>query len=157
MRVSFRLNNTQVQFEAPANERLASVLRREFRLVSMKKNCLHGVCSSCTVLLNQQPVPSCMIPVFAVNGQNIVTMEYFSTTKEYEKIMKAFKQEGITLCGFCTAGTVFTAHAVLQSGKVISDRQIRDAYAGNACRCIDIKGITTVLKKLSLMRRRRRG
>ncbi len=157
MRIQFRLNNTPVQFEAPANERLISVLRREFGLLSMKKSCMQGICSSCTILLNQQPAPSCMIPVFAAAGQNIITLEYFSTTHDYERIMKAFKQHGITLCGFCTPATVFTAHALLKSGKTLSDRQILDAYAGNICRCIDINGITTVLKKLSLMRKPRRG
>ncbi len=157
MKIQFRLNTTLEQCEAPANELLVSVLRRKFGLLSMKKSCMPGICSSCTVLLNQQPVPSCMIPVFSAAGADIITLEYFSTTRDYEKIMKAFKQQGITLCGFCTPGTVFTAYALLKSGKILSDRQIRDAYAGNACRCIDINGITTVLKKLSLMRRQRCG
>ncbi len=157
MKVQFRLNNRIVHVEAPANERLVSVLRSRFGLMSAKKGFEHGISGYCMVLLNKQPVPSCLIPVFAVERQDIITLEHFRTTKDYEIIMKAFRYQGVTLCGFCTAATVFTAHSLLQSEKRLSNRQIYDAYAGNVCRCLDMNGIVTALKKLSLTRRHRRG
>jgi len=68
MKIRFRLNNEPVEIEAAANERLGGVLRRDFGLRSIKKGCTQGICGSCTVLLNNNPVPSCMLPVFAAEG-----------------------------------------------------------------------------------------
>lgn len=148
MRIRFQLNKTAVEIEAEADERLVNVLRREFSLQSMKKNCMQGMCGSCTVLLDNNPVPSCMIPVFAVQGKDIVTLELFETTQAYKNITAAFENEGITLCGFCTAGTIFTAYSLLQKYSNPSEAQIRKAYIGTVCRCTDIASIVAALKRL---------
>lgn len=148
MRIRFQLNKTAVEIDADADERLVNVLRRNFSLQSMKKSCMQGVCGSCTVLLDNHPVPSCMIPVFAVEGKEIITLELFQTTEEYRTIMSAFEDEGITLCGFCTAGTVFTAYTLLQKHGNPSEAHIRNAYIGTVCRCTDIASIVAALKRL---------
>ena len=97
MKISFNLNKTAVQIDAPANERLLSVLRREFNLLSLKSSCLSGQCGSCTVLMNDKPVPACFIPVFNVEGKNIITLEYFKTTEEYKIIAAGFDQAGVEM------------------------------------------------------------
>ena len=111
---------------------------------------------SCTVLLNDHPVPSCIIPVFAAAGQNIITLEAFSATQEYKDITAAFEKEGIALCGFCSAGTILTAHSIVQRHWNPTDEQIRDAYIGTVCRCTDIVSITAALKQVCRSRRSKR-
>ena len=156
MRIQFHLNNQTVEIEADADERLSDVLRRDFGLLSVRKSCMQGTCGSCTVLLNDHPVPSCMLPVFAVAGKNIITLEAFSTTQEYKDIIAAFDREGITLCGFCSAGTVLTAHSIVQKHWNPTDEQIRDAYIGIVCRCTDITSITAALKQVCRSKRSKR-
>ena len=156
MKIRFHLNNEAVEIEADADERLSDVLRRDFGLLSVRKSCMQGTCGSCTVLLNDHPVPSCMLPVFAVAEQNIITLESFSTTQEYKDIITAFEKEGMTLCGFCSAGTILTAHSIVQKHWNPTDEQIRDAYIGIVCRCTDIVSITAALKQVCRSRRSKR-
>ena len=156
MRIRFYLNNEAVEIEADADERLSDVLRRDFGLLSMRKSCMQETYGSCTVLLNDHPVPSCIIPVFAAAGQNIITLESFSATQEYKDITAAFEKEGITLCGFCSAGTILTAHSIVQKHWNPTDEQIRDAYIGITCRCTDIVSIIAALKQVCRSRRGKR-
>ena len=156
MRIRFYLNNEAVEIEADADERLSDVLRRDFGLLSMRKSCMQETYGSCTVLLNDHPVPSCIIPVFAAAGQNIITLESFSATQEYKDITAAFEKEGITLCGFCFAGTILTAHSIVQKHWNPTDEQIRDAYIGIVCRCTDIVSIIAALKQVCRSRRGKR-
>ena len=156
MKIRFHLNNEVVKIEADADERLSDVLRRNFGLLSVRKSCIQETYGSCTVLLNNHPVPSCMLPIFAAAGQNIITLESFSTTQEYKDIIAAFEKEGITLCGFCSAGTILTAHSIVQKYWNPTDEQIRDAYIGIVCRCTDIVSITAALKQLCRSRRGKR-
>ena len=156
MRIRFNLNNQAVEIEADADERLSDVLRRDFGLLSVRKSCMQETYGSCTVLLNDHPVPSCIIPVFAAAGQNIITLEAFSATQEYKDIIAAFEKEGIALCGFCSAGTILTAHSIVQKHWNPTDEQIRDAYIGTVCRCTDIVSITAALKQVCRSRRGKR-
>ena len=156
MKIRFHLNNEVVEIEADADERLSDVLRRNFGLLSVRKSCIQETYGSCTVLLNNHPVPSCMLPIFAAAGQNIITLESFSTTQEYKDIIAAFEKEGITLCGFCSAGTILTAHSIVQKHWNPTDEQIRDAYIGIVCRCTDIVSITAALRQPCRSRRGKR-
>ena len=156
MKIRFYLNNVAVEIEADADERLADVLRRDFGLLSVRKSCMQGTCGSCTVLLNDHPVPSCRLPIFAVAEKSIITLEAFSATPEYNDIIAAFDKEGITLCGFCSAGTILTAHSIVQKHWNPTDEQIRDAYIGIMCRCTDIVSITAALKQVCRSKRSKR-
>ena len=156
MKIRFHLNNEVVEIEADADERLSDVLRRNFGLLSVRKSCIQETYGSCTVLLNNHPVPSCMLPIFAAAGQNIITLESFSATQEYKDITAAFEKEGITLCGFCSAGTILTAHSIVQKHWNPTDEQIRDAYIGTVCRCTDIVSIIAALKQVCRSRRGKR-
>ena len=139
MKINFNLNKTSVQIEAPANERLLSVLRREFNLLSLKSSCLSGQCGACTVLMNDKPVPACFIPVFKAEGKNIITLEYFKTTDDYKDIAAGFDQAGVEMCGFCDAGKVFFTYAILNSNIDIeeadAEERIRKFYSSTMCRC----------------------
>lgn len=156
MRVHFRLNALPVEIEAEADERLVNVLRREFGLQSMKKNCMQGICGSCTILLDDHPVPSCMLPVFAAEGKNLMTLEWLTTLPDYRDIMTAFETEGITLCGFCNASTILTAYALLHKYGNPSEDSIRSAYIGTVCRCTDIDSIIAAIKRVCRLKRNKR-
>jgi len=156
MKIRFHLNNEAVEIEADADERLSDILRRDFGILSVRKSCMQGTCGSCTVLLNNHPVPACMLPVFAVAGQNIITLEAFSATQEYKDIITAFEKEGITLCGFCSAGTLLTAHSIVQKHWNPTDEQIRNVYIGTVCRCTDIVSISAALKQVCKSKRGKR-
>ncbi|MGP1454914.1 MAG: (2Fe-2S)-binding protein [Treponema sp.] len=155
MKIHCRLNNSLVTFEADADERLLTVLRRDFQLSTVKKSCMQGVCGACMVLLDNQPVCSCMVPVFTVEGRDVITLEYFETTSEYKTIMYAFEQQGINLCGFCAAGIVFTAYHLLQKNRPLTHEHIYDAYVGALCNCTTVENISSALKRLSTERKRK--
>ena len=140
MNIRFRLNNEAVEIEAEGNDRLVDVLRRDFG----------------TVLLNNEPVPSCMLSLFAVEGKEIITLEALYTTVEYQAIMSAFERQGITLCGFCSAGAVLTAWHLIQKHRSLTEEQIRTAYMGAMCRCTDIISITAALQQVCRSRRSNR-
>lgn len=153
MNIHFRLNTSLVTFEADADERLLTVLRRDFQLSTVKKSCMQGVCGTCMVLLDNQPVCSCMVPVFTVESRDVITLEYFETTAEYKTIMYTFEQQGINLCGFCTAGIVFTAYHLLQKKQSLTYEHIYDAYVGALCNCTTIENISSALRRLSTERK----
>nr|WP_303933598.1 2Fe-2S iron-sulfur cluster-binding protein [Treponema denticola] len=159
MKINFNLNKTAVQIDAPANERLLSVLRREFNLLSLKSSCLSGQCGSCTVLMNDKPVPACFIPVFNVEGKNIITLEYFKTTEEYKIIAAGFDQAGVEMCGFCDAGKIFFTYAILNSNIDIdapdAEDSIRKYYSSTMCRCTSFEDLFSAIEKISKNQRRK--
>lgn len=112
MNIPVILNGEKIFFQADSEEKLSSVLRRNGCL-SVKTACAKGRCGSCTVLLNEKPVPSCRLPVALAINQKIETLEGFSKSEEYTAIMKGFEKAGIELCGFCNSGKIFAAHSVI--------------------------------------------
>ncbi len=122
MNIPLTLNGEKTLLVDAADTSLLSVLRKN-RLYSAKRGCERGICGSCTVLLDGRPVPSCRIPVSLAINRNVQTLESFQKTEEYQDIMKGFNRAGIKLCGFCNAGKIFAARAILLSG----DRPNRSA------------------------------
>ncbi len=159
MRVNFKLNKTPVQIEAVANEKLVHVLRREFGLMSLKSSCHKGQCGACTVLMNEKPVSSCIIPVFKAEDADIVTLEYFKTTQEYKTIIAGFDLAGVKTCGFCDAGKIFFTYAVMKSDLNISDpackEKIRMFYSGIMCRCTSFDDLFSAVKKIGKLPRKK--
>lgn len=108
MNIPVILNGEKIFFQADSEEKLSAVLRRNGCL-SVKTACAKGRCGSCTVLLNEKPVPSCRLPVALAINQKIETLEGFSKSGEYTAIMKGFEKAGIELCGFCNSGKFCSA------------------------------------------------
>lgn len=156
MKISFRLNKKAVEIEADADETLADVLRREFKVLSLRESRIQGMYGECTVLLNDNPVPACMIPIFTVIEKDIITLEFFSETQECTDILSALKKYGMTLCGFCSAGTLLTAHSIINQYRNPTAEHIRTAYAGIMCRCLDIVAITAALQEICRSKRSKR-
>jgi len=148
MNVPVTLNGNKTILEAPADDSLMTVLRR-LGCSSVKCGCGGGSCGSCTVLLDDNPVASCRIPIGIIRNADIVTLEYFERTKEYSIIMKAFELAGIKLCGLCNAGKIFSTYQLLKMNKKPSRKEIREMVRSLAPCCTDmntlINGITIAL------------
>ncbi|MCQ2610173.1 MAG: 2Fe-2S iron-sulfur cluster-binding protein [Treponema sp.] len=112
MKYQLLINKKLLVIDAEPDEKLADVLRRE-NFLSVKNGCGTGTCGSCTILLDDKAVPSCSIPIGLVQGNEIITMEYFSKTEIFADITKGFEKAGIQLCGYCNAGKYFAAYEVL--------------------------------------------
>ena len=137
MNVPVILNGNKTILEAPADETLMSVLRR-IGCASVKCGCGQGTCGSCTVLLNDNPVATCKIPLGIIQNADIVTLEYFERTKEYSIIMKGFELAGIKLCGLCDSGKIFSAYQLLKMSKIPSRDEIYEQVRSLAPCCTDL-------------------
>ena len=148
MNVTVTLNGNKTILEAPADDSLMTVLRR-LGCSSVKCGCGQGSCGSCTILLNDNPVASCKIPLGIVQNADIVTLEYFERTKEYSIIMKGFDLAGIKLCGLCNSGKIFSAYQLIKMNRIPSRAEIQEQVRSLAPCCTDlntlINGITIAL------------
>ena len=137
MNVPVILNGNKTILEAPADETLMSVLRR-IGCASVKCGCGQGTCGSCTVLLNDNPVATCKIPLGIIQNADIVTLEYFERTKEYSIIMKGFELAGIKMCGLCDSGKIFSAYQLVKLNKIPTRDEIYEQVRSLAPCCTDL-------------------
>ena len=137
MNVPVILNGNKTILEAPADETLMSVLRR-IGCASVKCGCGQGTCGSCTVLLNDNPVATCKIPLGIIQNADIVTLEYFERTKEYSIIMKGFELAGIKLCGLCNSGKIFSAYQLVKLNRIPTRDEIYEQVRSLAPCCTDL-------------------
>lgn len=114
MKIPLVLNEKQVVIEAEPSEKLLFVLRRE-KLNSCKHGCHTASCGACHVLVDDKAAASCRLPVGILRGSHIVTLEHFSKTEVYQDIMKGFEKAGISLCGYCNAGKIFSAYEIIKN------------------------------------------
>ena len=134
---TYRLNVNGVpqEVEVEGNTPLLYVLRNDLGLSGPKFGCGLGQCGACTVLLSGEPVRSCRTPVSTVRSQPVTTLEGIGTPDNLHPLQKAFVEEQAMQCGYCVNGMIVSAKALLDKTPKPSDAQIRDALAGNLCRC----------------------
>lgn len=149
MNISTNINGTDVMLSCNPDSSLLSVLRNN-KLYSAKRGCEDGICGSCTVLLDGNPVPSCLVPICLVEKKNVQTLEYFQKTDEYADIIKGFNKAGIKLCGFCNAGKIFAARTILLSNSKPTRKSIQEQVSHLSPCCTDedtlINGIIYALE-----------
>jgi carbon-monoxide dehydrogenase small subunit len=114
---------------------LADFLRDELDLTGTHVGCEHGVCGACTVLLDDQPVRSCLLLAIQTDGARLTTVEGLAEGERLHPLQQAFWDHHGLQCGFCTPGILLTAKAFLAENPHPSDMEIREAIAGNLCRC----------------------
>jgi len=114
---------------------LADFLRDDLDLTGTHVGCEHGVCGACTVLLDGQPVRSCLLFAIQLDGAVVTTVEGLADGERLHPIQEAFREHHGLQCGFCTPGLLLTAKAFLEEHPAPSDGEIREAIAGNLCRC----------------------
>ena len=135
MSVEFELNGETVTFEGAPMARLLDVLREHCELTGTKEGCGEGECGSCSVMLDDELVCSCLVPAFQVHGRKVRTVEGIAGKKELDAVQSAFVDEGGVQCGACTPGIVVAARALLDREPKPDRGRIREALAGNLCRC----------------------
>ena len=134
-KVNVTVNGEPEQVVVPSNMTLMRMLRESMSLTGTKNGCSAGECGACTVLLNGEPVNSCMVLAAECDGADIITVEGLAGENRLDPIQEAIIQEGGVQCGFCTPGILISAHALLQRVQDPSDDEIRAALVGNLCRC----------------------
>jgi len=145
-RVRFRLNGREVKASVRPNMTLLDLLRREFKVLSVRRGCETGECGMCTVLLDGKPVRSCLVLAVQVDGRDVTTVEGISEGGLHP-VQEAFIEEGAVQCGYCTPAMVLTAKALLDEEPSPSEERVREALRGVLCRCTGyVKIVRAVLK-----------
>ncbi len=140
--VSFLLNNREVVIIAPPLVTLQTVLREQFDLTATKAGCLQGGCGSCTVLVDGEPMVSCLLPVQDIDGRAVTTLEGLTTAAtELHPLQESFFENFATQCGFCTPGMILVSKALLDHVPHPSRAEIAEAISGNVCRCTGYQSI----------------
>jgi aerobic-type carbon monoxide dehydrogenase small subunit (CoxS/CutS family) len=145
--VAFTLNGREVTAEGHPMDRLLDILREQFQLTGTKEGCGEGECGACCVLLDGEPVLSCLVPLIQCRGRRVETVEAVAREPEAKAFLDRFVAEGGTQCGACTPGIIVTAWRFKQSHSAPSRREIRSALAGNLCRCTGYEAILRALEK----------
>jgi aerobic carbon-monoxide dehydrogenase small subunit len=136
MRINTTVNGEKRQVDNVwEGESLLYALRERMGLPGSKNACEQGECGSCTVYLDHVPVCSCLVAAGQAEGREIVTVEGLRDDDELHPVQQAFVEAGAIQCGFCTPGLVVAAHDLLERSEHPSDPEIREALAGNLCRC----------------------
>ena len=134
------VNGQAVTVDAAPMARLLDVLRDQLRLTGTKEGCGEGECGACTVLLDDEPVLACLIPVMQCEGRRVETVEGIAAG-DARSFVERFVETGGVQCGACTPGIIVTAAALLRRNQQPSIDAARDALAGNLCRCTGYEGI----------------
>jgi aerobic-type carbon monoxide dehydrogenase small subunit (CoxS/CutS family) len=130
------VNGVEKEVNCHPSKTLLDVLREDIGFTASKECCGKGECGSCTVLLEDQPVCSCLVLVSQTENKEIVTCEGIGTTENMDILQQAFVLEGATQCGYCTPGFIVSAKSFLKEiNQVPSTEQIKEALGGNLCRC----------------------
>ena len=134
-KINVTINNELEQVVVPSHMTLMQMLRESLALTGTKNGCSAGECGACTVMLNGEPVNSCMVLAVECDGAKIVTVEGLADDKQLDPIQEAIVQAGGVQCGFCIPGILISARALLDRDPNPSEEEIREALVGNLCRC----------------------
>ncbi len=152
--ITFVLNGMEVTTPAAGNDRLLDLLRGRHRLTGTKEGCGQGECGACTVLVDGRSVNSCIYPALEIEGKEVLTIEgLMRPGNELSPLQRAFVEHGAIQCGFCTPGMILSARALIDRNPNPSDQEIRDALAGNLCRCTGYVQIVESVKRAAAARR----
>jgi carbon-monoxide dehydrogenase small subunit len=154
MTLRLNINGTAREVEAKPLETLLTVLRDRLNLTGTKDGCGEGVCGACTVLLDGEPVSSCLLLVSYAEGKKITTIEGVAPDGKLDPLQKAFLDNGAFQCGYCTPGMILMAKALLERNPNPSVGEIRDFMAGNICRCTSYVEIVRAVRQAARSSRR---
>jgi aerobic-type carbon monoxide dehydrogenase small subunit (CoxS/CutS family) len=133
--ISFRLNGKPVRVEAPEEADLLYVLLNDLGMNGSKLGCGRSQCGACTVLIDGEPIRSCVTPTKVAAGHDVTTLEGLMIDGRPSRLQQAFIDEQAAQCGYCTAGIIVEAHALLERNPHPTDADVRAALNGNLCRC----------------------
>jgi aerobic carbon-monoxide dehydrogenase small subunit len=134
-RITLTINGSSEQVDVPSNLTLLQMLREKLALTGTKNGCMAGECGACTVMLNGEPVNSCMVLAVECDGAEVLTVEGLAKDGVLDPIQETIINQGGVQCGFCTPGILISARALLDRKPNPSEADIREALVGNLCRC----------------------
>ena len=144
--LSVTVNGTSYQEVVDPRTLLSDFLRNDLKLTGTHVGCEHGVCGACTILLNGDPVRSCLIFAPQVHNQEIMTVEGMGTVDDLHPLQEAFREAHALQCGFCTPGFLITLLPWLEENPNPTEDEIREAISGNLCRCTGYQHIIDAVK-----------
>jgi len=133
--IQFRLNGQQKTMEIDGDRKLLWVLRTDLGLTGTKYGCGESFCGSCTVIVDGEAVRTCQLPVSAVQGKEVLTIEGLASGKNLHPLQEEFADRGALQCGFCTPGMIMNAYGLILSKKPLSRGEIVAGMEENLCRC----------------------
>ena len=129
------VNGAEYQLSSPVLASLLFALREEIGITSPKAGCQQGGCGACTVLVDGEPRRACLLPLAALEGSAISTVESLGSADELSPVQAAFHEHYAAQCGFCTAGFMMAAQALVDRGDVLEREDVIEALSGHLCRC----------------------
>ena len=129
------VNGAAERLEVPSSMTLLQMLREKLALTGTKNGCEAGECGACTVLLDGEPVNSCMMLAVEADGCSVLTVEGLASGGGLGALQQAFLESNAVQCGFCTPGMLMSAHALLQRNPQPTETEVKEALVGNLCRC----------------------
>ena len=147
--IELRVNGQAVRVLAKPQDLLVDVLRDQLGLTGTKKGCGTGECGACTVLLDGRPVNACLLPVMRAHGKDILTIEGLGTPQNLHPLQESFIELGAVQCGFCAPGMLLSAKALLDHNPTPTEPEIRQALAGNLCRCTGYAKIVQAIQAVA--------
>jgi carbon-monoxide dehydrogenase small subunit len=144
------INGKAVSIPVPASKRMSAILRDDLLMTGTKVSCEIGRCGACMILLDGQPVNSCLLMAYQASGKELTTIEGISAGEELHPIQQAMLEEGGLQCGYCTAGMVVTLTALWESNPAPTRAEAEKALCGNICRCTGYEGIFRAVEKCGL-------
>lgn len=146
--IRLTVNDEEYEVAVEPNTTLVEALRDELGLTGTKQGCGVGDCGSCTVIMDGKPVNSCLVLAFQANGKSILTIEGLETDEGLHPLQQAFVEKGAIQCGFCTPGMILTAKSLLDRNPNPAEAEIREAIAGNLCRCTGYQKIVEAIQSV---------
>ena len=146
------VNGRPVVVEVEARRTLADVLRHDLLLTGTHLGCEHGICGACTVIVDGEPLRSCLAFGVQMDGRSVETVEGLAAGDELDALQDAFSKHHGLQCGFCTPGFLMLATAFLRDNAEPSDDDIREAMASNLCRCTGYQGILDAVREMAARR-----
>jgi len=148
--ITFKLNNEERTVAVDPAWTLLYVLREVLELTGTKEGCGYGECGACTVIIDGQSVNACLYPVLETEGRAVTTIEGLMTRNgELHPLQQAFVNEGAVQCGFCTAGMILSAKALMDENENPTEDDIKKNIAGNLCRCTGYVQIVEAIKSVA--------
>ena len=149
MEIALSVNGSAVALDVPPEELLLDFLRDSLGLTGAKKSSEVQVCGACTVLVDGQPVSACCYLAADADGREVTTIEGLAGQPEFERLEEAFTRHAGLQCGFCTPAMLLTVSALLASGELGTEEEIKRNLAGNLCRCTGYRGILEAVEELA--------
>jgi aerobic-type carbon monoxide dehydrogenase small subunit (CoxS/CutS family) len=150
MKIAVEINGVVHESDVEPRTLLSDFIRHQARLTGTHVGCEHGVCGACTVQLDGEPVRSCLMLAVQASGRALTTVEGLAGPDgELSDLQRAFTAHHALQCGFCTSGFLITADALLRRTPNASETEIREALAGNLCRCTGYEGIVAAVRSLA--------